>query len=240
LILGPDSQRSPTAIIRNSYFYHPASSNGYLISFGYGAGVTTGTITDNYFVGGGTLFTIGNTANAMITGNKFYSSRTGAQYTVIPAGQPYNWNQNTYFGAATRNVFGISGSSLMQFPNWKTATGYDASSTATPAAMPDTVIVRPNSYQPGRANVIVYSFSGAATATVDLSSTGFVNGQSFTIRNAQNYYGLAVATGTFNASNPTISVPLSGAAATVATPAGYSYTPATTCPQFCPMIVVPN
>jgi len=240
LILGPDSQRSPTASIRNSFFYHPASSNGYLISFGYGAGVTTGTITDNYFVGGGTLFTIANTANATITGNRFYSSRTGAQYTVIPGSQPFTWNQNTYFGAASRNVFGISGSSLMQFPNWKAATGYDASSTATSAAMPDTVIVRPNSYQPGRANVIVYSFSGAATVTVDLSSTGLANGQSYTIRNAQNYYGPAVATGTFNASIPTISVSLSGAAATVATPAGYSFTPATTCPQFCPMIVVPN
>ena len=240
LILGPDSQRSPTAIVRNSHFYHPASSIGYLVSFGYGAGVTTGTVTDNYFVGGGTLLTIGNTANATITGNRFYSSRTGAQYTVIPAGQPYNWNQNTYFGAAGRNVFGISGSSLMQFPTWKTATGYDASSTATSVAMPDTVIVRPNSYQPGRANVIVYSFSGSPTATIDLSSTGLVNGQTFTIRNAQNYYGPAVAAGTFNASSPTISVALSGAAAAVATPLGYSFTPATTCPQFCPMIVVPN
>lgn len=128
----------------------------------------------------------------------------------------------------------------MQFPNWKTATGFDAASTATSAAMPDTVIVRPNSYQPGRANVIIYSYSGSSTATIDLSSIGLVNGQSFTIRNAQNYYGPAVATGTFNAASPTIAVSLSGAAATVATPAGYSYTPATTCPQFCPMIVVPN
>jgi len=239
-IIGPDSQRSPTAVIRNSHFYHPASSNGYLMSFGYGAGVTSGTITDNYFVGGGTLITIGTATNASITGNKFYSSRSGAQYTVIPAGLSYNWNHNTYFGAAGRNVFGVSGSALMQFPNWKTATGFDASSTATSAAMPDTVIVRPNSYQPGRANVIIYSFSGSSTATIDLSSIGLVNGQSFTIRNAQNYYGPAVATGTFNAASPTIAVSLAGAAATVATPAGYSYTPATTCPQFCPMIVVPN
>lgn len=240
LLVGPDSQRSATAIVRNSFFYHPASSMGYMLGFGYGAGVVTGTITDNYFIGGGTLLATGNTTNATITGNHFYSSRVGAQYTLVAPGQNYNWNQNTYYGAASRNVFGVAGSSLYQFPNWRAVTNFDALSSETSAAMPDTVIVRPNSYQPGRANVIIYSFSGAPTVAIDLSSTGLVNGQSYTIRNAQNFNGPAVVTGTFNSASPTVSVSLTGAAATVATPLGYSFTPATTCPQFCPMVIVPN
>lgn len=240
LILGPDLQRSPTSSLRDSFFYHPASTIGYLLKFGYGAGVNAGTITGNYFVGGGTLFEIANTTSATITGNLFYSSRTGAQYTIVPPGQSYAWNQNSYYGAVSRNVFGISGSGLLQFPNWRSATGYDAASAATSAAMPDTILVRPSTYQPGRANVMVYSFSGSSTATIDLSSAGLANGQSFTIRNAQNYYGPSVATGTFNSASPTITISLTGAALGVATPIGYSFTPATTCPQFCPMIVVPN
>lgn len=240
LLVGPDSQRSPTAAVRSSFFYHPASTNGYMLGFGYGAGVDAGTITDNYFVGGGTLLAISNTTSATITGNKFYSPRTGAQYTLVSPGQSYAWDQNSYFGATARNVFGVSGSALYQFTGWRNATGYDAASSTTSSAIPDTVIVRPNSYQPGRANVIIYSFSGSGSATIDLSSTGLTNGQRYTIRNAQNYTGPAVATGTFSAASPTITVSLGGVAATVATPIGYSYTPATTCPQFCPMIVVPN
>jgi len=106
--------------------------------------------------------------------------------------------------------------------------------------MPNTVVVRPNAYQPGRANVMIYSFSGATTATINLASTGLVNGQSFVIRNAQNYFGTPVLTGTYNSSNPTVTVSLTGAAQTVAEPIGHGYTPPTTCPQFCPMIVVPN
>ena len=240
LLVGPDSQRSATAIVRNSYFYHPASSMGYMLGFGYGAGVDTGTITDNYFVGGGTLLATGNTTHATITGNHFYSSRAGAQYTLVAPGSSYNWNYNTYDGSIGRNVFGVAGSSLFQFAGWRTATGFDSVSNVTSSATPDTVIVRPNSYQVGRANVIVYSFSGATSVSIDLSSTGLLNGQSYTIRNAQNYNGPAVASGTFNVSSPTIAVPLSGAALTVATPLGYSFTPATTCPQFCPMVIVPN
>jgi hypothetical protein len=87
---------------------------------------------------------------------------------------------------------------------------------------------------------MIYSFSGATNISINLSSVGLVNGQQFTIRNAQNYYGTPVFTGTYNSSQPTVTVPLTGAALLVATPNGYSFTPATTCPQFCPMVVVPN
>lgn len=240
LIIGPDSQQSPTAILRSSHLYHPASTIGYLVKFGYGAGIGVGTITDNYFVGGGTLFEIANTTSATITGNQFYSSRSGAQYTIVPAGQSYQWNNNNYYAAAARNVFGISGSGLLQFPNWRSATGFDGNSNATSTVLPDTVIVRPNTYQPGRANVLIYSFSGATTASINLALSGLVNGQGYTIRNAQNYYGPAVASGTFSSGNPNVVVPITGVAAGVATPLGYSFTPAGTCPQFCPMIVVPN
>jgi hypothetical protein len=106
--------------------------------------------------------------------------------------------------------------------------------------MPNTVIVRPNMYNAGRANVLIYSPSGAATATINLSLTGLVNGQAYTIRNAQNYFGAAIASGTYSTQSPNIVVSLSGPALTVAPPNGYGFTPATTCPQFCPMVVVPN
>ena len=205
-----------------------------------GQNVTTGTITGNYFVGGATLFEIANTPNATITGNQFYSSRSGAVYVIGRNGQPYLWNNNTYHGSTNRNVFGVTGDGIYQFASWKSMTGYDANSAATSSVMPNTVILRPNSYQAGRANVMVYGVAGATTASIDLSASGLVNGQPYTIRNAQNYFGAPVATGTYNSASPTVVVSLVGAAQSVATPLGYDYTPATTCPQFCPMVVVPN
>src|SRR5262249_49736480 len=143
-------------------------------------------------------------------------------------------------GANGRNVFGIAGTGLYQFANWRTLTGFDAGSTATSSAMPDTAIVRPNTYQAGRANVMIFSFSGANSISINLSTTGLINGQTYTIRNAQDYFGTPVLTGTYNAANPTVTVSLTGTSQSVAMPIGYGYTPPTTCPQFCPMIVVPN
>jgi hypothetical protein len=240
LIVGPDSQVSPTGILRDSFTFHPTTSNGYSVIFGYGAGITTGTVAGNTFVGGNTLLVVGNIAAAAVTGNKFYAPQAGAQYTVTNRGMSYSWNNNTYYGSSGRDTFGISGVGIMKLAPWQTATGFDANSAETAGAMPDIAQVRPNAYQPGRANVIIYSFSGATSVTVNLSTAGLVNGQSYTIRNAQNYFGSPVVTGTYNSSQPTISVPLTGAAQTVATPNGLGFTPASTCPQFCPMVVVPN
>lgn len=240
LIIGPDSQASPTASLRESHIYHPDTTSGYSVKFGYGAGVNSGTISDNYFVGGGTLFEIANTSSASISGNHFYSSRSDSVYVITSGGMSYSWNNNTYHGAGSRQVFGIAGTGTFAFSSWKSTTGFDSNSSATGSAMPDRVIVRPNSYEQGRANVLIYSYSGASTASVNLSSAGLANGQRYTIRNAQNYFGAPVASGTYNSSSATITVPLTGAAATVATPTGHGFTPASTCPKFCPMIVVPN
>jgi hypothetical protein len=240
LIIGPDSQASPTAILSDSHFYQPSTTIGYSVKFGYGAGVGTGTVTNNTFVGGGTMFEIANTNSATISGNRFYSSQSGAVYTIVPSGRSYSWNNNTYYSAMGRNVFGIAASGTYQFANWRSLTGFDANSTATSTAMPTTVVVRPNSYQPGRANVFIYAIAGSTSVSVDLSTAGLSNGQHYTLRNAQNYSGAPVTSGNFDSANPLINVSLTGAAASVATPVGYSYTPPTTCPQFCPMVVVPN
>lgn len=240
LILGPDSQVSPTAVLQNSHFFHPSNVAGYSVKFGYGAGVAIGTVSGNYFTGGGTLLEIAEVSSASVSNNHFYSSSIGAVYALSRAGLPYAWNNNTYYGVANRTVFGIVSNGLFQFSQWKSLTGFDQNATSTNVAMPDTVVVRPNAYESGRANVIIYNFSGSATATVNLANTGLINGQRFSIRNAQNYLGQPLISGTYSSQNPQVVVPLGGAALQVSTPNGYSFTPASTCPQFCPMVVTPN
>ena len=240
MLFGADSQVVPTASVTNSHFYHPAGM-GYSVNFGYGAGILLGIFTNNYVIGSGTGFEASSVTSLTMTGNKFYSAGSG-DIAVLSQRLPYVWNNNTYYGTSTNQFkYGDTTShNNLNFTGWKTATGFDLLSTATTSAMPDTVIVRPNAYTAGRANVVVYAPSGAASINVNLSTSGLTNGQSYTIKNAFNYFGPNVATGTYNSSNPTISLPLTGAAASVATPVGATYTPTTTVPQFGAFIVVPT
>lgn len=75
------------------------------------------------------------------------------------------------------------------------------------------VFVRPNDYEPGRANVVVYDWEGAASAKVDLAGV-LAEGDAYVIHDAQDYWGDAVASGVY--SGAPVDVPLTGTA--IATP----------------------
>lgn len=73
---------------------------------------------------------------------------------------------------------------------WRAAKGYDLLSTLTSypdGVPPDEVIVLPHEYDTTRASIIVYNYSGAASASIDLSTVaGLVIGQTYRMLNAQN------------------------------------------------------
>ena len=60
------------------------------------------------------------------------------------------------------------------------------------------VIVRPNKYEQGRANIIVLNWDHADTVDVDLSSVGLRPGQRYRIQDSQNFYGNPVLSGTYD------------------------------------------
>ncbi|HET8763015.1 MAG TPA: hypothetical protein VFM12_06330, partial [Gemmatimonadales bacterium] len=72
------------------------------------------------------------------------------------------------------------------------------------------VFVRPNKYEAGRANVIVYNWGQAGAVSADLSGV-LQGGDAYEIRNAQDFYGSPVASGTF--SGGSVTIPLSPIAA---------------------------
>ncbi|MBK8465896.1 MAG: VCBS repeat-containing protein [Chloracidobacterium sp.] len=242
LIVGPESQPIPDILIQNNYFFHPQNSNGYNIVFGYGAGANNGRILNNYFVGGGGIgLEMQDVANVTATGNKFYTSNSSA-VNIQSEVSAYTINNNTYYGTSSgSDKFGNTSAHQNQtFSQWKSATGFDSASTIISGALPDTVIVRPNIYQQGRANVIVFVSSGAASISIDLSQTGLTNGQAFAFKNAFNFNGSDVISGTYNSASPTITIPLNGLTALVATPVGSSFTPPTTSPNLAIFVVVPR
>ena len=59
------------------------------------------------------------------------------------------------------------------------------------------VFIRPNKYEPGRANIVVFNWESADEVDVDLGSA-LPQGASFEIRNAQNFFAKPVAAGVHN------------------------------------------
>lgn len=59
------------------------------------------------------------------------------------------------------------------------------------------VFVRPNAYEMGRANVIVYNWAGQAGVSVDLKGV-LRSGQGFVIRDVQDFFGEPVAKGVYD------------------------------------------
>jgi hypothetical protein len=70
--------------------------------------------------------------------------------------------------------------------------------TFLPGAPEEThVFVRPNKYERGRSNVIVYNWQNHPSVEVDLTSTGLKPGEPYEVRDAQNFFGAPVAAGIF-------------------------------------------
>ncbi len=99
------------------------------------------------------------------------------------------------------------------------------------------VFVRPSRYERGRAHIIVYNWERRERVRVDLAAAGLRRGESFEVRDAQNYFGPRLGCGTY-AGRP-ITLSLSGltperAVGTVPEPAVH------TAPEFGIFVVVPG
>lgn len=158
-------------------------------------------------------------------------------YTFLGTGLNYGYNKGTCNPTATGNylmapggtamglnvpwgVITISGNTFLGTTGGFDATGYPNNTYLTSRPTANVVFVRPNAYEAGRGNIYVYNWTGSATQAVDLS--GVVSpGAAYVVRNAQNYFGPPVATGTY--SGGTVTLPMTGLAR--ATPAGWGSPP---------------
>jgi hypothetical protein len=78
-------------------------------------------------------------------------------------------------------------------------------SSSNPPSSGQRVFVRPNKYEDGRANIVVFNWSNAGSASADVSSV-LQPGDTYEVRAAQNFYGAPVARGTY--SGGSISLPM--------------------------------
>ncbi|HEY9517483.1 MAG TPA: Ig-like domain-containing protein, partial [Gemmatimonadaceae bacterium] len=113
----------------------------------------------------------------------------------------YNWGPLNYGGIITDNYF--VGQLLMV--QWGSVT-FERNSVLDGAMPSQTrVVVQPSKYEKGRANVIIYNWGHQGAVSVDLSKV-LSSGDSYEVRNAQNFYASPVASGTYGGGS--VSIPI--------------------------------
>src|SRR5205814_7816507 len=96
--------------------------------------------------------------------------------------------------------------------------------------------VRPNVFEPGRANIAVYNWDRLPQVAVDLTPGGLTIGQTYEIRDAQNFFGAPVAVFTYGGG--TVTIPMTSGSITQ--PIGDAPLPAVdTKPEFGAFVVLP-
>jgi hypothetical protein len=151
--------------------------------------------------------------------------------SVNPAS--YSWDFNTYFCAKAGEPTLVKDSRPMGFARWQQTTGLDKHSQAQGSAarrpQGSRVFIRPNKYEAGRANIVIYNWDLSEQVGVDVSSLLTV-GASFEVRDAQNYFGEPVLRGTYRG-EPQLLLPMK--LSQVATPVGrVERAPTHTAPEF--------
>jgi hypothetical protein len=152
-------------------------------------------------------------ANATLTGNYLYSNYSGIELNNTSG-------TGITFADFSGNV--LAGNNRQCYGDNMT---YDPSAWNTMIdGKPTTnfVAVRPNDYEPGRANITVFNWQGLPSVSVDVSSAGLAVGQAYQVVDAQNFYGGPILTGVYTGAP--ISLPMTLTA--VAQPVGNAPKPA--------------
>ena len=67
------------------------------------------------------------------------------------------------------------------------------------------VLVRPNKYDTNRANIVIYNWQNLSVVNVNVSQLGWKRGDSYELRNVQDYFG-DVITGSYDGTS--INIPM--------------------------------
>ncbi|MFN2516034.1 MAG: hypothetical protein ABR556_07450 [Pyrinomonadaceae bacterium] len=189
-------------VLKNNYIYNPATNannknNG--IRLGYeDTGNRDVKLLDNYIVSKSPLLlwwwqSVDFQGNTIVSDDESMELKMPDGITV----SSYRWDFNSYFSERREPVF-ANGAGMFGFSSWRQMTGLDGHSQAPGARRPTgaQIFVRPNSYEAGRANIVVYNWELRDQVVVDVSSV-LTMGTNFEIRDAQNYFGKPLARGTY-------------------------------------------
>jgi hypothetical protein len=225
--------------VASNYTYRADEGTTAVFGYNWGPANLDLALTDNYLVGGTNLM---KWRTLTVTGNTFYGVQTPMMLTLAEGigTSGYQFRNNEYRPTAGQwspfnLLYPAGGASGYDLPGWQSATGLDASSTLT-RGRPTGVklFVRPNQYERGRANVIVYNWDRVGSVSVD--GSGFMaSGTRYEVRASQDFYGTPVSSGIYYGGS--INIPIRSVQPP--TPIGGSVTPPSTGVDFNVYVIVP-
>ncbi len=218
--LGGNEIADNDTVTSNMVYFSPGASGSVNARLGF-QGLMNGTVVvhDNYMTGGGDVLDVGFWLASIVTGNTLVGSSTMVNvHDTSTVG--WQWGGNHYWRDPALTEWTYRGTDYT-FANWKAATGLGSTDVATPGQPVMTqVFVRPNRYEPGRAHIVIYNWSGQPTVSVSLSNIVRA-GSHYDVRNVQDVFGAPVLSGTYGGGS--VAIPMNGV--TPPTPIGGSPRP---------------
>lgn len=190
-------------------------------------------LLDNYLPAG---LQMNNWTIAAVSGNSVAAQPGHYAVTINQsASLAAAWDDNAYVVPAGAGGF-LANSNAFDFAEWQNGTGFDSHSIYLASSPTGTrVFVRPNFFEPGRANIIVYNWGNLSNVAVDVSSV-LSPGAPFEVRNAEDFFAPPVVSGVFT--NQLLNLPMTNL--TVAVPNGPMMTPPPTGPTFNVFVLLPR
>ena len=201
LFIGGYPPASRINVVSN-FTYTAIGKDGAGARFSYGQPDNQDIVcTDNVFIGSDTAFQARYWHTVNVQRNLIYTSPSqtlmwAGPFDILNAGS--TWNNNQYYGVGAKSFqAGESTTSFYDFAGWKSYSGRDQNSTASTGAPTGVrAVVRPNKYEPKRGHVAIYNWDQLDRVAVDVSRV-LQPGDRFEVRNAQNYFGAPVLSGTY-------------------------------------------
>jgi teichuronic acid biosynthesis glycosyltransferase TuaC len=232
-------------LVKNNYIYNPldnAVSKNYGIRLGYkDTRNKDARLIDNYIVSKIPL-RVWWWQKLESHGNTIYSQSNSVELR-LPGGvsaSNYQWDFNTYLNGRRGGPNFVRDDNIYGFSDWKQTTGLDRNSqmeqsvSLRPSGIK--IFIRPNKYEHGRANIVVYNWDLRERVTVDVKSVLPMR-VGYEVRDAQNYFGQPVACGTYD--GRPISLPMN--MTQVAQPVGnVERLPTHTAPEFAVFVLQPT
>jgi len=182
--------------VNENYTYRTSYTNTMTADIGNNAVTNQDVVcTNNYFVGG--WWRMGAWASAIVKGNTLFNFTAGGMVWALGTTSGQAWSDNALFGDPTAVVWRHDTTDVTTFDGWRTQTGFaDPGTYAGSAPTGIKIVVRPNQYEPGRANIIVYNWAQQSAVSVDVS--GILNrGDRYVVQNAEDFYGPPTASGIY-------------------------------------------
>jgi hypothetical protein len=238
---GGNGGPSGMVVDSNSFYDTPTLAQGYAeMGFLWTSRSNDAVVTNNYFMGGKQAIDLERWDNLTFRNNKIYAADGEETMLILrtdQTGANYDHGNNNYYGSGKFQIYTgcdywpcTTNPISANFSSWLLLTGLDKGSTFTPGAPTGVwTNIRPNTYETGRANITIYNWDLNPAVTVDVSTSGIKVGDSYQIRDAENFFNGPIVTGTYTGAP--VSIPMMNL--TVVQPFGnVPYPPSHTAPQF--------